>query len=253
MMANETDPVRLTAVLIQAIAEDAETLAILHDRELTAEFLGILKRLDFPHNLGILPQHEATGEIWEMMATAVRELPEHPSLPVLDVLAVDYAAIYLTGACGASPYESAWLDDEHLLCQESMFQLREIYAAAGLKTVNWRQRPDDHLVLQLLYIAHAVRKAQHEADWDALARMMDEHLLRWLPDFSARVAGRSAQAFYGLLALLTQGWCDQLRDLIAGHLGRSRPTPAEIEERLCVSRPAVTVPLTYMPGAAPGW
>ena len=57
------------------------------------------------------------------------------------------------------------IDDEHLTCQRSMFELREIYAVAGLSGVDWRQRPDDHLVLQLIFIAHAARAAASRDDW----------------------------------------------------------------------------------------
>ncbi|MBM3390745.1 MAG: dehydrogenase [Betaproteobacteria bacterium] len=238
-----------TAELKSALAEDAEMLAALHDRELTQETLSALRESGFPANLGLLPAGEAMREAWRLMAPAAEEASRTP----LDDLAADYAAIYLTGACGASPCESVWTDDDHLACQEAMFALRGIYAEAGLAAADWRRRPDDHLVLQLLYLAHALRRS---ADADALRRLaktMDEHLLRWLPGFAERVAGRCATPFYAVLQRLTFLWCERLRDLLAEGLGEARPTRDEVEARLQPKRRVQVQPLAYMPGAAPNW
>ncbi len=239
----------LAREMAEALAEDAEALAALHDRELTAETLDALREVDFPQNLGLLPAGERSLEAWRLMAAALQET----DAAQLDLLAADYAAIYLTGAYGASPCESVWTDDDHLVCQEAMFALRGIYAAAGLAAEDWRRRPDDHLVLQLLYLAHALRRAAGADELRRLAAMLDEHLLRWLPDFAARVAARAETPFFAVLGRLTFAWCEQLRDLLAEILGEPRPTREEIEARLRPQRRDESAPLAYMPGAAPSW
>ncbi len=235
--------------MAQALAEDAEALAALHDRELTAETLAALREVGFPQSLGLLPAGELSLEAWRLMAVVLAETQAAD----LDLLAVDYAAIYLTGAYGASPCESVWTDDDHLVCQDAMFALRDIYAAAGLTAEDWRRRPDDHLVLQLLYIAHILRRANGPEELRRLAAMLDEHLLRWLPDFATRVAARAETPFFALLARLTFAWSEQLRDLLAENLGEPRPTREELEVRLRPQRRVEAVPLAYMPGAAPSW
>ena len=232
-----------------ALAEDAEALAALHDRELSAEMLAALRDIGFPSNLGLLPAGERSLDAWRLMVAALEETGPG----TLDQLAVDYAAIYLTGAYGASPCESVWTDDDHLACQDAMFALREIYAAAGLAAEDWRRRPDDHLVLQLLYIAHVLRRANGPDELRRLAAMMDEHLLRWLPDFAARVAARCETPFFAVLGGLTLAWCEQLRDLLAERLGEPRPSREEVETRARPRRRAEVAPLAYMPGAAPSW
>lgn len=238
-----------------AVAEDAEALAALHDRELTADLLAALREARFPACLGLLPANMESRSAWNAMADALSGMPSSPDARCLDELAAEYAAVYLTNAHGASPLESVWTDDDHLACQAAMFQLRDIYAAAGLVTTDWRQRPDDHLVLQLLYIAHAARHASTAADWRALARMLDEHPLRWLPDFARRVAARTAAPFYAGLAVLTAAWLDTLRDLLALQLGEARPGREETEARLKQkTAAAVEQPLAFMPGAhGPSW
>jgi hypothetical protein len=93
-------------------------------------------------------------------------------------------------------------------------------------------------------------------DWRALGRFLDFHLLRWLPDFARRVADRCDTMFYAALALLTDAWLQQVRDLIADHLGEPRPSREEIAASLGSQREAeaVAVPIAFMPGAAgPSW
>lgn len=240
----------------EIIAEDAVSLAALHDRELTPDLLAALHEAKFPACLGLMPATAAVTAAWRTMADGLASLPIAPDSAAFDDLAVDYAAIYLTGAYGASPCESVWTDDDHLVCQDAMFQLRDLYAAADLAAADWRHRPDDHLVLQLLYVAHAARTTATHAQMRALADMLDMHLLRWLPDFAARVAARSSTQFYAGLAVLTVAWLDTLRDLIAVQLGEVRPSREEIEERLHPSREieAVAVPMQFVPGATgPSW
>jgi putative dimethyl sulfoxide reductase chaperone len=200
--------------LAQAIADDAESLAALHDRELTPGVLQALRQSGFPGSLGLLPTTDAARAAWGAMADAIAALPDAPTARELDELACEYAAIHLTGAYGASPCESAWTDDEHLNCQAAMFEWRELHAAIGLAATDWRQRPDDHLVLQLLHVAHAARQAASDADLHRLAHIFDAHLLRWLPAFAGRVASRSGSPFYAALALLTAAWCDVAASLI---------------------------------------
>lgn len=240
-----------TAFIANALADDAETLALIHDRELAGEFLSLLRTLGFPRDLFLQPATSSALDAWRIMHGAIDNLPGQPDKQELDVLAADFAAIYLTAAYGASPCESAWTDEDHLLCQDSMFQLRAIYRASGLAAKDWRRRPDDHLVLQLAYLAHAMRQARHPDHWRAMATVMDEHLLRWLSDFSRRVAARCATPFYAGLALVTHEWADGLRNLIAERLAEPRPTREEIESRLkSQPAPCTTAPI-FMPGTGP--
>lgn len=238
--------------LAGALADDAESLASLHDHELAAEMFPVLKAVGFPDNLGMLPADEATHAAWDFMRRAVAALPATPEPWQIDDLAAEYAAVYLTGAYGASPCESVWLDDDHLICQEPMFALRRLYATKGLTAANWRLRPDDHLVVQLLFVAHCLRTADDGDDLRSLATMLDEHLLLWLAGFAARVASRATQPYYAALAALTAAWTDALRKLLAEHLGEPRPTRAEIEARLTSRKPPVEqAPVAFMPGCGP--
>jgi len=238
------------------LADDAATLALLQDHELSPPVLAELKSLNFPDNLGLLPVDAASQASYRMMRIAITSLPAQPAARILDELAADFAAIYLTGAFGASPCESFWLSDDHLVCQEAMFDMRSLYAAAGLAVPDWRKRPDDHLVFQLQFLASRLEMVETDADWRTLAAFLDFHLLRWLPDFVDRVASRCDTPFYAALAILTDAWCQQLRSLIEHYLGEARPTAEEIEEILRPRRnvEVTEVPMHFVPGGgAPSW
>lgn len=239
--------------LAAAVAEDAESLAVLHDRELDANSIATLRHIAFPASLSLMPATPAAAGAWELMTAAVKALPRGGDPLALEALAAEYAAIYLTDAYGASPCESAWTDDERPLCQDSLFEMRALLAAAGLSASDWRDRPDDHLAVQILYIAHIARRARRRPEWEALARMLDEHMLHWLPDFAARLAVRAELPFYASLGALTAAWIDTLRDLLARHLGEPRPSREEVQARLNRAAQVPAEPIRFMPGAGPGW
>lgn len=226
-----------------AVAEDLEALALLHHTEPTGELLADLKAVEFPENLALkLSAREST----ELLAGALTEMPTPLDAATLDNLAVDYAAIYLSHSLSASPCESVWLDEEHLACQDAMFEVREWYKRFDLSAENWRTRSDDHLVLQLLFIAHLLKKnAGHDA-----AAFMDAHLLRWLTRFAQRVATRCATQYFAGLAVLTGVYCEELRDLLVELLECPRKPP---EEKVKSTEPELTCGSAFMPGQAPSW
>lgn len=241
--------------LRSALVDDLDQLIRLHDRELDGATLIALKSVDFPGGLALGPD-DADGELaYANLAAALAELPSVPAPQVLDELAADYAAIYLNNSLGASPYESVWLDDEHLACQRPMFELREIYAAAGFRATDWRQRFDDHLVLQLHYLRHVLGAVT--VDGEKLANFIDEHIGYWFPDFAARVALGCKTPFYAALAELTHVWLIRLRGVLAEIYGCQPPErallAARIQKKLALDK-AEIAPLRFMPGAqGPSW
>jgi len=239
-----------------AVAADLITLASLHHAEVDDVLLIDLDVQGFPDTLGLKLTQPTSMEASSIMRQALEALSAPLHAEQLDELAADYAAIYLNHDYNASPYESVWLDEENLVMQAPMFQVREFYRRHGLGVADWRNRADDHLVIELLFIARLLQSAlmQHDqanALGDA-ARFMDEHLLRWLPRFGERVAKRCVTPFYAAAGWLTSAYCEELRDTLADFLGEPRPSAEEIEARM---RPQTvqTAPLKYVPGAAPSW
>jgi TorA maturation chaperone TorD len=190
------------------------------------------------------------------MRNAVAYLPPADDAAALDALAADYADIYLTYKLRVSPCESVWLDEDGLIMQEPMFQIREWYKKYGLAAQNWRERTDDHLVLQLHFVSHLIGSGAGTAQLAEAARFLDEHLLRWIHPFAERVASRSATPFYAGLAALTAMYVEELRELLAELLGEPRPTAEEIEQRMSPAQAEgefQDIPIVSVPATTPSW
>jgi len=249
-LENETQA--LLDEFCQAVSDDLQLLARLHAKELDEAILGTLKRSGFPRCLGLRLTSEGSEEVLAHLQETVEAWPETPDSRLLDLLAADFAAIYLNNSLGASPQESFWLDDEHLVMQRQMFQVREIYERHGLEVENWRTCADDHLVNELEFLARVIA-GEGVQDIREVARFLDEHLLRWLDSFAIRIAGRCDTPFYAGLAMLTSLYCEELRNLLALILDEPRPSAEEIEERMAEKPEPIAVPLQYVPGVSPSW
>ncbi len=244
------------ACLRQDIADDLLTLAILHDAEISAESVRQLKAVHFPDGLALKLESVRGGEALQITGYAVERLPDSNDQGALDAFVVDYADIYLTHKLRASPFESVWLDEDGLIMQEPMFQVREWYQRYGLAAKNWRERTDDHLVLQLEFVAYLLKTGDDVEHLAETAHFLDEHLLRWITPFAERVASRCATPFYAGLAVLTAAYLDELRDLIAQLLDKPRPSFEEIEERMKpkqVTSEFYDIPVASVPANTPSW
>ena len=213
-----------------------------------------LKQSGFPA-LRLRLESKAAQEASALLERALAEIPESPDQQLVDDLAVDYAGIYLTYAYRASPNESVWTDEEHLERQHSMFEVRDYYRRYGLGVENWRMRADDHLVIELQFLAHLFGEEDQIEHLPTAARFMDEHLLRWLLLFAQRVATRCVTPLYAGINLLTAAYCDELRDLLADILDHPRPTQADIESRMQAGETRSSdIPVAFVPGVGgPSW
>ena len=260
-IVNDSPDNEALAELYAVIAEDLHQFAALHDRELDLTLLRAARQSGFPDSLGLTPETTLTREAMEVVGIALAELGEQPSAAEFDELGADYASIYLNHGLQASPFESTWLDEDGLQMQTPMFQVRDWYHRYGLASDDWRLRADDHLSLQLLFIAHLFEQAAAGSPVRPMAALLtdiatflDEHPLRWLPDFGKRIATHSMTPFYAGLGMLTASYLEELRQLLEALLDRSRPSTDEIEARM---RPKVEIPVAapapYVPGVAPSW
>ncbi|MGV6817117.1 MAG: TorD/DmsD family molecular chaperone [Thiotrichales bacterium] len=235
-----------------AAAHDLSLLATLHDQELSGERAAELRAIEFPNSLGINLHREKAQSVVAMLRDEINQWPRDSPQSLEDNLAADYASIYLNNYCSASPQESVWTDEDGLAWQDSMFQVREVYQSFELEVENWRVRSDDHLVTQLQFLSYLFSLKNAVAQFNLAAQFMDEHLLRWLNKFSERVAQRCETPFYAGLALLTDFYCETLRDLLSEILEQPRPSSEKIQRRMTVKR-TEAVPVKFVPGAQASW
>lgn len=241
------------------VAHDLRSLADLHASELSVEQLQALQQADFPNNLALQiaqPDYRLAAQNIAMLFRLYQQ--DWPQAQV-DELASDFASIYLNGSLHASPYESVWLDEEELTCQQAMFEVRECYQQHGLNVPNWRRMADDHLVNELLFIAYLMEQSTQQETTKVLlnetADFMDEHVLRWTPRFCHRVAQRCTTSFYASVAIITSLYLKQIRELLVEILAKPCPTAEEIEARMATRQLNATQPqaMQYYPGMKPSW
>jgi TorA maturation chaperone TorD len=235
--------------LLQAVAEDLRLLAALHADELNAEQLEELRQFPFQDYLGLLAGSPATREALQAMDAALAATEAPAPAVTLDTLAADYADIYLTYRYRAAPSESAWVHPERLERQEPMFAVRRWHRRYGVQVPDWRVRPDDHLVNQLLLAGHILECEPPARAMDAAGRFLDNHLLVWAPDFFARVAARCATPFYAALALLSAAYVEEARALLEQLTGEER----QVRQPDDTAAASACDGTRYLPGTAPSW
>lgn len=241
--------------LTQAINDDLMLLSALHATELEAQTLTELKELGFPDGLGLCLDSDQSTKILNHLNKVVQHWPDIVDSAYLDALAADYAAIYLNAQVGASPHESFWLDEERLVMQKPMFEVRDCYREQGMQVENWQHCSDDHIVNELNFLAEIIKTAPEQNTLSVAARFLDEHILLWFGQFADRVAAFSESDFYSGLALLTADYCEELRDLLVVITDEPRPSPEELKARMS-TKPAVAVkvaPPQHGTGTGPTW
>ena len=116
-----------------AVAEDLAWLADLHDRELDRERLVLPRELNREYTpFGFVPPGEGLAAALSLFSQGLADIPTDLGRQTLDLLAAEYADIYLNHSIQASPCESIWIDEDGLMMQEPMFQIRGWYRRHGL-------------------------------------------------------------------------------------------------------------------------
>lgn len=156
----------------------------------------------------------AASHIDADIAVRARELKYAFGADTHQELLVDYAHLFL-GPVGllAVPYESAWLAKRGEPALETTQAILDLYAAGGFEIDPEFLDLPDHIAVELEFMyallfrqAAALRDGDLQAisELNALrARLVTNHLDRWLPDFQAAVLEGAQCTFYRNLVDLT--------------------------------------------------
>jgi len=154
-----------------------------------------------------VPRH--TGDIrsgLSLIQADIRRLAKGDDL-LAEAHLNDYQRLFLgPGHLLAPPWESVYRSHEHVLFDHTTLEVRKAYRQMGFIVAN-SEEPDDHIGLELLFVAILSEKS---AAGDGAARhardaFFGQHLLPWVPDFCADVAGHAVTDLYRGLARLTLG------------------------------------------------
>lgn len=131
----------------------------------------------------------------------------------------------------APVWESVYFNESRLVFQEQTLQVREWYARFGLQIEKLNREPDDHIGLELSFMAHLASRAlqvigEGETSPDEILQaqrtFLSEHLLRWGPSWAKLVKQHAKTDFYRGLAHLTHG------ALLAAAEALQIPMPKEV-------------------------
>jgi TorA maturation chaperone TorD len=136
---------------------------------------------------------------------------------VIGDLARHYAFLFLgVGPETVALCESAYRNEGGLLFQNAYFDILEKYREVGLGKREDFPEPEDHLSLELAYMAHLCRRTifSIEAGKEGEAKkycqyqasFLNDHLLPWVPPFAKGLSQISPSAFYKALAYLLEGY-----------------------------------------------
>ncbi len=141
-------------------------------------------------------------------------------------MARDHQALFVgPGPLLAPPYESVYRSREHLLFEEQTLQVREAYRAFGLVAPALNREPDDHIGLELHFLAEVCLRSldaldtgdgdRFDATLAAHQGFLTDHLLLWGPECLALVRDNAKTDYFRGVALLTTGLLDQARETFA--------------------------------------
>ncbi len=114
----------------------------------------------------------------------------------------------------AFPYESVYTSVGGRMNQEAWTQVKLIFAAAGFEKNSSFKEPEDHIAVELAFMAEicnqitdAINADEVDTAETLIARQkqfMDEHILNWIKPFYADVQkATNEQGFYSLLMIAT--------------------------------------------------
>ncbi len=112
-------------------------------------------------------------------------------------------------------WESVYFNERRLVFQEETLQVREWYSRFQLQAERINREPDDHIGLELIFIAQLASRAlqamedNNEAAFNELLQaqrdFLSEHLLRWGPAWAKLVKQHAQTDFYRGIGHLVHG------------------------------------------------
>jgi anaerobic sulfite reductase subunit A len=195
--------------------------ARLYRIEVDADLFAHLTTMDFPAEC----EDSELADGYRMLADYLRQPGANP----LTDLAVDYARVFLGAGIydgsAAYPYESVYTSKEGLIVQEARDQVLAIYRAKGLDRSETLEVPEDHVALELEFMAHLCREAIEAIAADDLdgvghslqeqTSFLNQHLVNWMPEFCANVQKYAETDFYKAVAKITNGFLHMDQAIIA--------------------------------------
>jgi TorA maturation chaperone TorD len=207
-------------------------LSKVYEKEVTVDFLKKLTGSEFIGQISGVADEEG----FRLLSSYLKSLAGRDLEKVKLELAVEYAALFLGLRGGVyHPSESAYRTSTHFIMQQPRDDVMMTYLKAGVSKASNFPEPEDHIAMELLFMAHlcgktadALQGAQKAEARDLLETQKDflnNHILIWVPQFTRDIVKVAQLDFYKGVAEITNAFIATDKEAVADliqELGRAQ-------------------------------
>jgi TorA maturation chaperone TorD len=126
---------------------------------------------------------------------------------------IDYMRLLVgAGKVLAPPWGSVYLDEDRLLFNEDTLRVRQFYEHHGMMLKDKYKEPDDHIGLELEFIAYLLESGKFEEVRDFAATFVSPWVFQW----NADVQKHAKTGFYKALGNMAAGGVEYFTGNISG-------------------------------------
>ena len=116
-------------------------------------------------------------------------------------LEVEYSRLFILAFPNATvqPYGSYWIETEQCLMGRSTMEVKEMMAEYGIEVAENTGLLPDHIVSELEFMAY-LANLDDEKVVQTQRQLLEQHLLRWMPQFIAALKKVEPASYYQLAA-----------------------------------------------------
>jgi TorA maturation chaperone TorD len=160
-----------------------------------------------------------------LLCSWLSENKERGEDELLSDIQADYTRLFIgPGKVLAPPYESVHFSSDRLMFQMETLQVRRWYAQFGLQSEKIYNEPDDHIGLEMVFMAHLATQAAvaaRQGDDEKLDQLLEaqrefasKHLFRWAFRWCNQVHKEAHTDFFRGIALMTRGSLLELAEML---------------------------------------
>jgi TorA maturation chaperone TorD len=200
-------------------------LSKLYEREVSLELLKDLSGENSPFGTSGELGDEGLLKGFQLMSKYIKDAKGRDLNQVRLELAVEYANLFLGFRAKPShPSESVYLSEDHTMYQEPRDRVLRTYRNAGVDKAKEYAEPEDHIAIELQFMAYLCRKTveaierSEKAEEKKLLQIqrefLNDHLAKWVPRLTRDILETAGIDFYKGLAYVTDAFVELDRDSI---------------------------------------
>ena len=146
-----------------------------------------------------------------LLADVIDTLPQWTKVD-WEKLRQEYQRLFIgPGSLPVPPWESVYVSEERIILDEHTLAVREIYREWGLEVAHVNQEPDDHIGLELEFMAVLTKRGlhcSHTENQHLLTQILEtqhtfltNHLFSWVDQFCSMLVRSSKHPLYRGIAM----------------------------------------------------